>query len=469
MYDERKERFSVRDLIIQVLFVAIFVFLLLWLFPMKSDVKNSVSKSVKETVTPLYDQIFNQNVMSMKESAISYYTTSRLPKNIGDTEKMTLSKMLSENIILPFVDRNGKQCDLDESYVSITKMNDEYIMKINLRCSNEEDYLLVHLGCYNYCDGGVCEKKEEEPAPTPAPVVKPVNNDPTPVVVQDRYSYEYVLVTNGRWGEYSNWSDWTTNVINKTDYRDVETKTEDVTTYKTEKKVTSEPVYEAKQVQVDTKKEAYTEEVAVTKYRTVPVYTTQQVQTGTRQEAYTAYRTVPTYSTYTVQTGTKEETYTTTEQQFVKMEYSLDCSNGCKRVEKPVYETVTVTKTRTVPVYETRQEQTGSTEESYTAYRTVPVYETQTVQTGTRQEAYTTTETVTKYKDVPVYETQQVQTGTKEVVTEVQVPVVNKVTYYRSRTREYISGTVKTAWSESQNDQSLISQGYTLTGNSKKI
>ena len=85
MYDERKERFSVRDLIIQVLFVAVFVFLLLWLFPMKSDVKNSVANSVKDTITPLYDQVFNQNVMSMKESAISYYTTSRIPKNVGDT------------------------------------------------------------------------------------------------------------------------------------------------------------------------------------------------------------------------------------------------------------------------------------------------------------------------------------------------------------------------------------------------
>ena len=554
MYDERKERFSIRDLIIQVLFVAVFVFLLLWLFPMKGDVKNSVAGSVKETIAPLYDQIFNQNVTSMKEAAISYYTTPRLPKNVGDEEKMTLGEMLSENIILPFVDSKGKQCDLNESYVSITKMNDEYIMKINLKCSNQEDYLLVHLGCYNYCDGDVCEKKEETTTTTKPKTTVPARVTTRPVQTTtttttkpvDKYAYEYVRVINGKWGDYSNWSEWTTNVINKTSYRDVETKTETEITYKTEQVKTYEDVYETKTVQTGTKEEAYTayktvpvyetktvqtgtKQEAYTAYRTVPVYTTQTVQTGTKQEAYTAYRTVPSvyglelvqtgtkqvaYTAYktvpvyeTVQTGTKEEAYTVTEKRFVKMEYSLDCEKACTRVEQPVYENVQVTKYRTVPVYETKQ--TGTKEEAYTAYktvpvyetktvvketkqeaytayRTVPVYETKTVQTGTKEEAYTAYRTVpvyetktvqtgtkkeayTAYKTVPVYETKKVKTGTKEVITEKKVPVEKTVTYYRSRTREYISGKVETVWSESNNDQKLISQGYALTGNTKKI
>ena len=212
MYDERKDRFSIRDIIIQVLFVAIFVFLLLWLFPMKSDFKGAFA----EPLAPLYDQIFNQNVTNMKETAITYYTTPRLPKKVGEETKMTLGKMLSENLILPFVDSSNKQCDLDESYVSVTKMNDEYIMKVNLKCSNQEDYILVHLGCYNYCEGEVCEKKEE-PTPAPTPTVNPTPEpEPTPVVTPDKYEYEYVLVKDGQWGDYSEWSEWTKNVITKT-------------------------------------------------------------------------------------------------------------------------------------------------------------------------------------------------------------------------------------------------------------
>ena len=464
MYEERRDKFSIKDILIQVLFVAIFIFLLMWLFPMKKDVKNALKNLNIENpnLQPLYDQIFNNNVQTMKEAAISYYTTPRLPEKIGDEKKMTLSDMLKNNLILSFSDSKGKQCDLLESYVSITKMSDEYILKVNLKCSEQEDYILVHLGCYNYCDGGICEKKEETPVvnPTPTPTPKPV--------VNDKYEYEYIKVTNGKWGNYSGWSDWTKNVITSTDYRVVETKTENETTYKNVTKTTMVPVYETKTVQTGTKKEAYTDTETVTKYRSVPVYETKTVQTGTKKEAYTDTETVTKYRT---------------ERYIVKYEYSWDCTNSCKTVSKPVYgtkqvpydTTETVTKYRTVPVYETQKVQTGTKQEEYqttetvTKYRTVPVYETKRVQTGTKQESYTEEVKVTKYKDVPVYKKVTVQVGTKEETETVKVPVVTKVTYYRSKTREFISGSTDTKWSTSQNDQSLISQGYSLTGNSRKI
>ena len=481
MYEERRDKFSIKDILIQVLFVAIFIFLLMWLFPMKKDVKNALKNLNIENpnLQPLYDQIFNNNVQTMKEAAISYYTTPRLPEKIGDEKKMTLADMLKNNLVLSFADSKGKQCDLLESYVSITKMSDEYILKVNLKCSEQEDYILVHLGCYNYCDGGICEKKEETPTvnPTPTPTPKP---DP---VVNDKYEYEYIKVTDGKWGDWSNWSDWTKNVITSTDYRVVETKTENETTYKDETRTTTVPVYGTKTVQTGTKQEAYTENVSVTKYRTVPVYETKQVQTGTKQEAYTTTEKVTKYRT---------------EKYIIKYESTWVCNDSCQTKSVPVYgtkqvpyeTTETVTKYRTVPVYttqkvqtgtksepvyETKKVQTGVKQEAYTdtetvtKYRTVPVYETKQIQTGVKQEAYTDTETVTKYKTVPVYSTVTVQIGTKEETTTVKVPVVTKVTYYRSKTREFISGTTDTKWSTSQNDQSLISQGYSLTGNSRKI
>lgn len=489
MYEERREKFSIKDIVIQVLFVGLFIFLLMWLFPMKKDVKNALKNLNIETqnLQPLYDQIFNNNVQTMKEAAISYYTTPRLPEKIGDEKKMTLADMLNNNLVLSFTDSKGKQCDLLESYVSITKMSDEYILKVNLKCSEQEDYILVHLGCYNYCDGGICEKQEETPTPTPNPTPDP-KPDPTPdPVVNDKYEYEYIKITDGKWGDWSNWSEWNENVITSTDYRVVETKTESKTTYKDETKTETVPVYGTKTVQTGTKQEEYTDTVTVTKNKTVPVYENKQVQVGTKN--------VPVYEEKKIQVGLKEvyENKTVKEPVYgtktvrkyktvtylIKYEPSLDCPDSCKIVSKPVYgtkqvpydveETVItgykdVTKrvlVRTEPVYEVTKVQTGVKQE--------PVYETKQVQTGVKQEPYQTTETVKKYKTVPVYSTVTVQIGTKEETKTVKVPVVTKVTYYRSKTREFISGTTDTKWSTSQNDQSLISQGYTLTGNSRKI
>lgn len=117
MYTEKREKesFNFKSVILQFLFVALFIFILMWLFPMKSDLKKAMNASTNTTkgettdLSIFYDQIFNNNVVSMKEAAKSYFTTPRLPQNIGDKVKLTLGDMLDKKIILPFVDSKGKQ------------------------------------------------------------------------------------------------------------------------------------------------------------------------------------------------------------------------------------------------------------------------------------------------------------------------------------------------------------------------
>ena len=219
MYEER-ERFSIKDVVLQIVLIVLFVFLLLWLFPTKSYVDKKM-KSIDSVLQPLYNQIFVQNVASMKEAAISYYTTERLPKNIGDKERMTLKEMLDNKLLIPFLDSNNKQCSLTDSYVEITKMDSEYILKVNLSCSDNSDYILVHLGCYSYCPNGLCEKKE-------AVATNSISNPVVKQLVNKNYEYEYEKVVNGKWGDWSNWSEWSTAKATNTEYRNVKTKEDTV-------------------------------------------------------------------------------------------------------------------------------------------------------------------------------------------------------------------------------------------------
>jgi len=152
--DEEKKGFPVRDFLLKLVLIIIFVLLLMWLLPIKNN--NNVDLS------PLTDRIFNANIQQMKEAAIPYFTTERLPKNVGDDVKLTLQQMLDKKLLLPFTDKNGDTCDTQNSYVLVTKEETEYLMKVYLKCNEEEDYILVHIGCYSYCTttNGVCEKQE---------------------------------------------------------------------------------------------------------------------------------------------------------------------------------------------------------------------------------------------------------------------------------------------------------------------
>ncbi len=133
--------------------------------------------------------VFNDNLRNIKEAAISYFTNERLPQEVGDTVKVTLTEMQNKRLLLNVRDASANSCDGNKSYVEVTKEKDEYVMKIMLSCSDLEDYIIVHLGCYDYCDKDVCEKEE-----------KP----------ETIYEYEYKKTTSCVMSDWSDWGSWKT-------------------------------------------------------------------------------------------------------------------------------------------------------------------------------------------------------------------------------------------------------------------
>jgi hypothetical protein len=117
MYNE--ERFSYGSIIFKILLVVLFVFLLMWLFPMPN-------------MKPVYDRIFNDNIETMKDAAKDYFTVERLPKTVGEKKTITLEEMISQKMVMPFVDKDNKLCDSKASYVEVVKMDNEYLMKVTI-------------------------------------------------------------------------------------------------------------------------------------------------------------------------------------------------------------------------------------------------------------------------------------------------------------------------------------------------
>lgn len=151
MYTEYEEKkgFPFRDFLIKLVLIIVFVLLLLWLLPIPN------MKGINNT-------IFNANVATMKDAAINYFTTERLPEKTGDKVTLSLKQMLDLKLLLPFTDKNGDTCDVNKSYVTLEKLDTEYLMTVHLKCKGQEDEIKVHLGCYSYCTSAICEKQEEK-------------------------------------------------------------------------------------------------------------------------------------------------------------------------------------------------------------------------------------------------------------------------------------------------------------------
>ena len=175
MYTEEYNRngFPVKDFLTKLVLVIVFVLLLVLLLPkfiqpkiVQQNCNDSKLSSTSESCdsvayNSLTSQIFQDNIDRIKEAAISYYTTDRLPETVGAKDTMTLGEMIEKKLLTTLYDKNNKKVDQEKSYVEITKMEDEYLLKVYIKDSAEEDYVLVHLGCYNYCESTLCEKNND--------------------------------------------------------------------------------------------------------------------------------------------------------------------------------------------------------------------------------------------------------------------------------------------------------------------
>ena len=488
MYNERTN-FSIKNVIIQFLFIALFIFVLIWLFPLKSDLKNLGSNDSTD-LSVLTDRIFNENIIAMKDDAKSYYTLERLPQNVGDKVKMTLGEMLDKKITLPFKDKNGKSCSLTDSYVEVTKHDTEYVMKVNLKCSDEENYLLVYMGCYDYCSTTICEKnasdistpviyKAKKETKTKTETKKNVINKIIDIVVPDEKHYcEY---RNGKYYdksgnvvsesaykascekvevkhycEYVNgkYYDKNGNVVSKEEYKK-SCETPVVIEYlyeysKTNPSVCSEsdwsnwsttPVsasYNTKvQSKTVTKKRLKGYNVKTALDKTKPIYGTKEINTGatTTKKVCTAYGNVATgeytYSDWAY-VGDVYLTYSPSDSDSVKYVWVDDsnwvCGENCTSGTTHKYMKYTRTKTP-ITRYQCTNWET----------KTVPVTTTVRVITG--------------------YETKIVS----------KTPVYDEVStkYYRYKTKSCTKESTSTKWS-TYNDKSLLNAGYNYTGNKKQ-
>lgn len=483
MYEE-KNNFSVRTIILQILAIVLFVLIMIWLFPTKdyADGTYVTKDTLLDSLQSIYGRNFASNIESMRDAAKDYFTNERLPKKVGESVTLTLGEMQDKKLVLTMIDSNNQACNTTKSYVTVTKMDNEYQMKIQLSCTDYSDYIIDYLGCYDYCDtcnkpNNNTKKDGDDPTPTPTPTKK--------------YKYEYRKSFQNEYSAWSDWSSWSTTKATADNFTQVEMKTEKVIDgYTKDYKITgyktvSYKDWEEKEVTkyvTETYTEQVPEEYKETEYYTEYEYSTNRVQTGTERkltdsvsatyhaESYGAW-----YNAGTI--TTKDEikySNSTVQYELRDTSRALDCSNSCRYITTRVY---TVKKRNYTAAYYSCPNGYNLEGTTCNKYEDVPVYKDEQVSTPVTKSREVTKvryNTVTKTRKVPVTTHERVEvTKTRQEPVYGYVngdPIYKEVTYYRFRTRTQtqVAG-VDYKWSESQSDQTLLSQGYTLTGNKKEM
>lgn len=226
MYTEEynKRPFPFRDFLLKFIVIVIFALFLVWLVPKFIGPKTS-EKEVGSS------KVFQKNLTAMKTASVNYYSKKENLPTDNNKEVITLRQMISKKMITAFTDKNGKACDVEKSYSEITSDNGEYVLKVKLKCSSEEDYVLTKIGSYSYCTSEMCEKdlsKTDTSSSTDNSSVTKTDSVETPDTNDDEdsssdsnnsivsYTYEYQKTTDS---VLSDWGDWQDEIRNVNRYQ----------------------------------------------------------------------------------------------------------------------------------------------------------------------------------------------------------------------------------------------------------
>ena len=482
--DEDNRKGSLASFFIKLIMIIIFAIFALWLLSSVSKGLSNNMNDINNSLNTLKDNIFYENILKMKEAGKEYFTIERLPQNVGDVKSLTLREMYDKKLLLELKDKNGNTCSAENSYIRVEKFDKEYQMKVYLECGEEKNYITVIMGCYDYCSTTICEKKDN-------------NNNNNTIINNNHIEYEYKKTTDGYWTNFGSWSEWSKIEINKTNYRDVETKTIDEQ-YTYDKTITSNQY-----VNFGTScPTGYTKTSDGTKCYKVDITT--QTTNPVCPATYNGYKLVSrngfecSYALTSTNTSnpvcpTKYGNGTYTNISNFTCYYKV--AGECQRIS--YQELVTdycgtiicgqhyETRYKTVCQPDTTISTPASCKAGYTNINgicTSTSIKNTTVRNAscpsdynennnTCQKQLQDTKYVSLNSSCPAGYS-KTNDGTKcykEVTSVVKATGTRKVTYYRYRIRQYIGGNVDTKWSSSNNDRSLINAGYKLTGNTRTV
>lgn len=135
MYEESRSRITINwlSLIIKLVLLTLFVFLLCWIF----------TKTDKIKTTNLTKEMKINNISLMQDAGLKYFTAKHLPNKMGENKKLSLAEMINKKLVTDFTNQ-GKICNTKESYIKVTKANDnDYALKINLNCGKNNDFIVT--------------------------------------------------------------------------------------------------------------------------------------------------------------------------------------------------------------------------------------------------------------------------------------------------------------------------------------
>ncbi len=92
----------------------------------------------------------------LQDATLNYETKDLLPKNVLDKDTVTLDYLISEHFTDEIKDAENHSCDRKKTYSVIKKKENNYQVKLTVKCGGKKKSQTIYIGCFDYCSGNIC-------------------------------------------------------------------------------------------------------------------------------------------------------------------------------------------------------------------------------------------------------------------------------------------------------------------------
>ncbi|MBR4619040.1 MAG: hypothetical protein IKO49_07015 [Bacilli bacterium] len=158
--DYNNSNYSLRSLILKIFLILTIIVILIWIVPKFLSYKKPKKVEKEKTVSVETVKITTSSLNKLQTAGLNYFNKDNIPTVNNQSEKVTLGELIkakkSDEIKI-----SNTVCDVDKSYVKLTKNQDNYTMKTYLKCGGSNRDKLIYVSNYDYCkDTVLCEKQD---------------------------------------------------------------------------------------------------------------------------------------------------------------------------------------------------------------------------------------------------------------------------------------------------------------------
>ena len=114
----------------------------------------------------------------LEKATLEYLTTDNLPTELNGSKTIRLKILINRSLTDGIKDEENNQCDTSESYSEVTRLENNYAVKMSISCGKNKASRVIYVGCFSNCEGGICKGEETQTDGVCGAIEKPEDKEP---------------------------------------------------------------------------------------------------------------------------------------------------------------------------------------------------------------------------------------------------------------------------------------------------